>query len=261
MAASEQKVIGGDSVHWYDKQGLPVWSITGKNGKERSPYTKEALAMGCVPGVTAICKQAWSFGLQNYFVEQGIWAALTLPRVNGESDEDYFARIKEDSKTHARQRADQGSELHKAIDQYVLGQPYDKRWEQHIHALRQALTMHGYNLEDGKPQVTFATPTYGGTADLVFPDAIWDWKTKDKLDGKKKLAYDDHGMQLTAYDRGIISENLNAGSGHSGRKLFNVFVGCEDAKVQVHEWNDEADIKRFWMKFSHLCAFWWADNG
>lgn len=250
---TEPKVLGGDSVHWYDTDGTPVWSITGKNGKQRSPYAKEAIAAGYVPGVTTICRQAWSYGLQNYFVEQGIWAALTLPRIDGEADQDYVARIKEDSKAHARQRADEGTELHKAIDQYVLGQDHDPKWAQHIVALHNAMEMHGYELVKGKPQVTFATIQYGGTADLVFPDAIWDWKTKDTLDGKKKMAYDDHGMQLTAYDVGTAT-------GLGRRKLFNVFVGCKDGAVQVHEWNDPADIKRCWLKFQCLLGHWWADQ-
>lgn len=259
---AQSKVLGGDSVHWYDKDGAPVWSITGKNGKQRSPYTKEAIAAGYVPGVTTITKQVWSFGLQNYFLEQGIWSALTLLMMPEEKAEDYVERVKLDSKQHARARADEGTELHKAIDQYVLGQPYDTRWHEHILTLATAMRLHGYELEKGKPQVTFATAQYGGTADLVFPDAVWDWKTKPELDGKKKLAYDDHGMQLTAYDRGILDEhsgiyNVN---GRLGRKLFNVFVGCKDGAVQVHEWDDPKDIKRCWLKFQHLLGHWWADN-
>lgn len=260
---SEPKVIGGDSVHFYDKDGTPVWYITGKNGKQRTPYIKEALALGYVPGATTICKQAWSYGLQNYFLEQGIWAALTLPRITKpqiETDSEYVARIKEDSKAHARARADEGTELHKAIDQYVLGQPYDLRWDKHILTLTGALAMHGYDIKEGKPQVTFATAQYGGTADLVFPDAIWDWKTKPELDGKKKLAYDDQGMQLIAYDKGIPHTQYKSERAFMQRKLFNVFVGCKDGAVQVHEWDDPKDIKRCWLKFQHLLGHWWADN-
>lgn len=264
---SEAK-IAGDSVHFYLPDGSPLWTIVGKNGRERTPYVKEALAKGAVPGVTTITKQVWSYGLQNYFVEQGIWAALTLPRWPEETDEDYIARVKEDSKEHGRKRADEGTELHKAIDLYVLQfagstEKPDPKWSDHIAALTQALAMHGYDLRQGKPQVTFATSHYGGTADLVFTDAIWDWKTKDTLDGKKRLAYDDHCMQLVAYDRGIaemrfLGDLLNGKANF--RKLFNVFVGCKDAKVQVHSWDDEKDIRRCWNKFQCLVNLWWLEN-
>lgn len=254
---TEPQVIAGDSVHFYNPvDGSPVWHITGKNGRKRTPYVKEALALGLVPGVTTITKQVWSYGLQNYFVEQGIWAAVTNHQRDGETDDDYIARIKEESKEHATRRRDEGTELHKAIDQYILGGPFDTKWTPHVEAVTQALALHGYFITEGKPQVTFATAQYGGTADLVFPDAIWDWKTKDTLDGKKKLAYDDHGMQLVAYDRGIVDDTYE----RKWKKLFNVFVGCNDGAVQVYEWNDPKDIKRCWTKFQCLLGHWWADN-
>lgn len=58
-------------------------------------------------------------------------------------------------------------------------------------------------------------------------------------------------MQLAAYDLGL---------GNPGRRLLNVFVGCDDCAVQIVEWDSE-DAQRGLSMFCALLDFYQAKTG
>jgi len=236
--------------HWYDKNGEPRFTITGKNGKERPPQTKEAIALGYVPGSTTIIGQIKSWGLENYGKRQAIESALTMPRLPGESDKAYIDRILQESDEHKNIASERGKELHAAIDSYVMGQPFAVNYGPHITTILQTLRQHGIDITKGKAQVTFATDTYGGMVDWVSDEAIIDWKTKDTLTGKKKLAYPSHCQQLASYSDGLTPY------GRPKRRLLNVFIGVDDGAVRVHEW-DQKEIENEGEIFQLLVKHWW----
>ena len=75
--------------------------------------------------------------------------------------------------------------------------------------------------------------------------AVIDFKSKDVITAKVK-AYDEHLMQLSAYDVGL---------GSAGRRLINVFVGADDCNVKVHEWGKDAWVRGFGC-FTALLSYW-----
>jgi hypothetical protein len=81
-----------------------------------------------------------------------------------------------------------------------------------------------------------------------------DFKTKE-FPGKpdipsiKKMVYDDHGVQLAAYDQGMPVNKLTG-----SRRLLNLFIDVGEGH-RVLEWEHE-DIPRFREMFNSALSLW-----
>ena len=75
-----------ESTHWYTRAGNPMYTIIGKNGKERNTTLRDARTLDLVPSVTTILGVAAKPGLEKWKQEQVLLAALTLPRQDGEGE-------------------------------------------------------------------------------------------------------------------------------------------------------------------------------
>ena len=100
-----------ESVHWYKKDGSPQYTVKAKDGSNRPTTLRDARAMQLVPSVTTILKVAAKPALEAWKMEQMLLAALTLPRLEGESEKDLINRIAFDSKETGKQAAERGSRI------------------------------------------------------------------------------------------------------------------------------------------------------
>lgn len=76
-----------------------------------------------------------------------------------------------------------------------------------------------------------------------------DFKTKDNLEGKdpKRLVYDEHGMQLSAYAQGC---------GFDTAERVSIFVDrSETGVIACHVWDEESHSKHTDM-FNYLLSYW-----
>src|SRR3990167_2562812 len=166
--------------HWYQQDGSPFYSIIGANGKERPVTLRDARKVNAVPSVTTVLSVLAKPALTTWMVKQGIMAALTLPRVEGEPEDSWIARIMGDSKEEAKAAAEEGTRIHDALEWAFKGQAYPSQYAPHV-AARQA--------EDYFCHAS----GFGGKVDLHSPSTgiVVDYKGKagDFSDGKK-LAYD-----------------------------------------------------------------------
>ena len=125
-----------DGQHWYDRQGNPVYEVPDATGKRMiTPDIRHARKHNLVPGFSAVERIMAAPGLERYKIRQAVLAALTLPRNAGEDDDSYLKRLDEDAKAHARARADEGTEIHKAIEQFLRGESYDTCWHPQVSAV------------------------------------------------------------------------------------------------------------------------------
>ena len=98
-----------EAGHWYTADGEPAYTVERSDGKGyRNTTLRDAKKLGLLPSVTTILSLAAKPLLQNWLQQQAILAALTLPRNEGESEDDYLDRVMQDSKAQGRQAADQG---------------------------------------------------------------------------------------------------------------------------------------------------------
>lgn len=87
-------------------------------------------------------------------------------------------------------------------------------------------------------------PSITNSADVA--PILFDFKTKQKIEDGKTLAWPEHCWQLSAYAKGLELKNP---------RLINVFIGVEDCQVRIHEWKPE-DADKGWEIFEHLLAVW-----
>ncbi len=251
MASTE---IASESGHWYLPDGTPFYSIIGKNGNERATTLRDARPVKAAPGVTSVTKCAAKPMLDTWIQKQVMLAALTLPRITGESEEQFCDRILLDSKAQGKAAAERGTALHGAIELYLQGKVYDLAWEPHVNAVKTAMREIGVDLHGGEAERSFYSPLgYGGKVDWHKrePAIVVDWKSKQRIEDGKDYAFDEHAMQLAACGMGL---GLTSQPFFLGRHI-NVFIGVEDARVSIKEWAPE-EIERGWSMFKALLTYW-----
>jgi hypothetical protein len=206
-----------------------------------------------VPSVTTILNVAAKPALTAWLMNQVLMAALTLPKLPEESDDDYCKRVMQDSKEQGKAAANEGTDIHAAIQGYYEGQVV-RAHEQSVQGCVDRLQSHFGN----KPWIaerSFGHELgFGGKCDLftnVGDGIVVDVKSKEFSDPAKVDAYDEHLMQLAAYRVGL---------GVPKARCANVFVSRSvPGLAVVKEW-DAADIDRGWLMFVHLLSFWQLKN-
>lgn len=248
-----QNSAASEAGHWYRADGAPCYTVTGKNGQERNATLRDARTMGLYPSVTTIIRAAAAPGLENWKVDQAILAALTLPRLDGEPEADYLARIKRDSKEQGRKAADRGTEIHGAIERHFLGIPPSEEMYPFVKGAIEALEAY-FGPIAWDAERSFAHPLgFGGKCDLHSKSEriVVDVKGKDFVVTSECKQYDEHIMQGAAYLEGF---NL------SGGRFANLFVSrSQPGLACVIEANPE-DVRRGWRMFKSLMEFWQEAN-
>jgi hypothetical protein len=240
-----------ESGHWYQKDGTPCYSIVGKNGKERPTTLRDARTMNLVPSVTTILSVAAKPGLINWMVDQGILAALTMPRLENEPEETYIARIKADSKEQAKKAAERGTQIHGWVEKGFLGLEVGEGMPFYESARKTLLEACGEVV--WKAEKSFATDRYGGKVDLHSDRHVIDFKTTDK-DLSTIKTWDEHAMQLSAYDAGL------AVGIHLPRSCGILYINTKTAESKLI-WVEEKELLKGWKCFNALLDFWYAKHG
>jgi hypothetical protein len=127
-------------------------------------------------------------------------AAMTLPRLDGETDEAFCRRVMADSGEQARKARERGTEIHAAIQGHYEGKaPSEEMWPfvKGVAAVIEA-NFPGRTWIAEKPCAHFAG--YGTKADLHCPDVVLDFKGSDFDEAGAAVlkTWDEHHMQLAA---------------------------------------------------------------
>lgn len=253
---AEPKVLPAESCHWYGPDGSPQYSVIGKNGKERATTLRDARANDWLPSVTNILNVAAKPRLEAWKAKQILEASLTLPRIDGESLDDYAIRVVEDSKAQSQKARDKGTELHAAIEKSIQGtRGYDDPlWIDHLDALWTTTEQYGILLSQGRTEHSFASMLgYGGKIDFHNDEPmICDFKTKDRIDDKKQLAWPEQIQQLSAYGFGLWNDIPSVAPRF---RALNIFIGVSDQQVRIveYEW---PDIVEAFAQFKCLLEYW-----
>lgn len=235
-----------ESGHWYDKDGEPAYTTVGANGKERNTTLRDARKLNLVPSVTTVMGMAAKPALENWKIDQALLAAATMQIRVGEPVEMFMARAKMESRQVGKKAAERGTEIHGEIERGFV----ENRCSASFNAVKEVLdTLYPETNWSAEKSFTCALG-YGGKIDLCSDNGIFvDFKTKDNLDGKdpKKLVYDEHGMQLSAYAEG---------SGVTDPERVSIFIDRANPEiVSYHVWDKESHKKHSEM-FKALLTFW-----
>lgn len=252
-------------MHWYTRDGQPCYEIKGANGAMRAATLRDARKLGLLPGVTTILNEAAKPQLERWKVRQGILAALTLPREDGESLDAFAERAMRDSEEQAKAAADRGTAIHDAVERHYRGLVVAPDMRPFVDGIVGAINDKFGELVEWTPEATFGSDLlgYGGKVDLHAGTIngcgiVVDLKGKDgvaeAVAAGKPLAYDEHAMQLAAYANGL---------GLPRATVANVFFDRQKpgiANVYVHVW-DGRTVDDMLPRFACLLEHWQLRTG
>ena len=235
-----------ESGHWYDKDGEPMYTIIGANGKERNTTLRDAKTLGLVPSVTTIIAVAAQPALENWKLTQVLNSALSLEKEEGETDNSFAYRCRQDSQKIGMEAAKEGTRIHALIEKGFQGKSKNKTFKIIKKYLDEEFPNETWIAEDS----FCAKSGYGGKIDLYSQSGIFiDFKTKNNLFGKdpSTLVYDNHGMQLSAY-----AEGCNV----TDPERVSIFVDRDDPTyISCHIWDRDTHKKHLTM-FNSLLTYW-----
>lgn len=246
MTEIKLAAVSSESGHWYTQDGRQVELVEGSKGQPVKPDLRHARKLQLAPGITTVLKIAHREQLVQYRERQAAWAALTLPRVAGESDDDFIARILRDGGVAAKQAADQGSNIHGRIEK-GLPDPYST--DEIVLAVRGLLPLVAtpWQLE----QAVTSRYGYGTKADIHNKESniVLDFKTKDGLVGEQRM-WPDHFLQLAA---------TRSALGLPTAKCGIVFISRTHCDASI-SWAGEDQMNNAWKIFLARLNLWQATN-
>jgi hypothetical protein len=238
-----------ESGHWYTKDGSPAYTTVGKTG-ERPTTLRDARKLGLLPSVTTINGMLSKAGLDTWKQQQVLLAALTLPRQDGEPEQEWLARVMQDSKATGREAAERGTAIHAIIEAY-FEQVYMPEKPPYLDAIDKALR-DAFGEQLWLSEKSFGHPLgFGGKCDLMSVNGfVVDFKTKE-ADLDKVDVYFEHEMQLAAYREGL---------GMPTARSAIVFVNGKTNHVKLIEVSQEK-LQSGWECFEHLLRVYQIKNG
>lgn len=247
------------SEHWYTQGGQPAYTVNG-----RDTTLRDARKLSLVPSVTTVTGIIDKPALTNWLIDQAIMASLTLPRVDGETDEAWLSRIKVDGRAQAKTAAEEGSRIHDAIEKGFTGAVPDEYFE-HCDAVYGELLRLFPDVNDWISEKSFAHPLgYGGKVDLHSPSTgiVVDFKTKDgDFSDGKRLHYDQN-IQLAAYQVGLclcgngFAPTPEYPQPYTPTQCANIFVSrTHPGAVASHVWSAD-EIAKGWRTFEAVLNLW-----
>ena len=240
------KTTDSEQGHFYTQTGEPAYRIKGKNGVERNTTIRDCRQLGLVPSVTTILGIIAKPGLNNWLQQQVLLAALTLPRVDGESEENWLQRVMSDARSTGREAADRGTRMHGELEKYFDHGSHDAPY--YCHTVEKALDSHFGEHVLWESERSFAWGGFGGKVDLSAPNIVVDFKSKEG-DLSKVTAYHEQILQLAAYREGL---------GMPAARCANVYFNEQgDVKLIEHSENDLAEA---YECFQYLLSYYRCKN-
>lgn len=249
---SQSRLVQTDqSGHWYTEDGESAHVIIGKNGNERNTTVADARKLGLLPSVTSVLGIMDKPQLTSWRISVTIESALTLPKRDDESLDEYARRVVEDSKEQTRKAAEHGTRMHEQAENILMGratckdedlQPYIKTFKKWA----------GANIEKTYwCEKALVGAGYAGRCDAYvrlkgIGDAIIDLKNR-KVNPKYDPFYDTDCAQLWAYR--AASENPKCA-------CVSVVLASNDAtKLTTRVW-DEDELYQAGIAFCAMQKVW-----
>ena len=256
--------------HWYFPDGTPLHEVPRADGKGQRPTSlRDARKLGLFPSVTNVLSILAKPGLDAWKQEQAILAALTLPRTEEETLDDFAKRVLVDMTSEVGRAADLGSAVHAAIEGYAQGRwlPEDKGVARLFEPARQWFDKEVTQVHSVEIATAHLEWGYAGRVDLVATlrstgrPTVIDFKTqktrRDKDGSFKPIIHDTWPLQLEAYRMALASRD----KGLADAAIASVVIGSTDpVPVVVKVW-DDADKDGYFRAFLAARDLWvWQKN-
>ena len=245
-------------MHFYKQDGSSMHTIIGANGKERTTSIADARKLGLYPSVTTVMDVQAKPALIEWLQQELLEAAISRPFHPHEWDvTDWKKAMLMQMRVKGANAAKRGIEIHGKLDQFFSNNctwdVNDPDIDYMVSAVK--LIDEQFGLDGWVSEKSFAHESgFAGCVDLHHPDKhiIIDFKTKDKADLKGVKQYDDHKIQLAAYQCGL---NMP-----SSTRRFNLFISTNKETPGQCNLVECTEFSRYLGMFSYLHAFWMLKN-
>lgn len=243
-----------ESGHYYAKDGTAVFEVPNKSKGGMRPTTlRDAKSMGLFASVTTIMKVLAAPELDRWKQQQVLLASLTLPRHDGEIDEEYCSRIMEDAFKQVDDAADLGTQIHKALELHFQGQSYDPSMEVYIAPVKDWVAKHKVKFLQHELRLVNTEVGYAGTTDaLVEVNGvlhILDYKSRKTKPEYEIKPWSKEPMQIAAYAK-------VAGAPRG----VNLYISTTEPGRVGEAWYDEETLNKEYDTFTHVCKIWQSIN-
>jgi hypothetical protein len=241
-----------ESGHWYGRDGTLQYEVLRSDGKGmRDATLRDARKHGWYPGVTGIIRCAAAPGLEIWKREQVLLSALTIPRIEGESNDSLKARIYADSEAQGKEAASKGTEIHAAIQAFYQGDPITDEMHNHVYGVVYAID-EKFGKQEWVPEMPCVHPLgFGTKADLHNQIAVLDFKGAEFDDPSTLKTWGEHHMQLAATREALKMPTVPCGIVYVSRNIPGLAKVCMVT---------EEELQTGWKKFQALLAYWKADR-
>ena len=251
--------------HWYLQDRTPFHEVERADGKGlRSVTLRDARKVRAYPSVTNVLGVLAKPGLDAWKQEQAILAALTLPRNEGESEDEFARRVVSDMGEQVQNAADLGTQIHAACEVYAQSKamPESADVRRLFEPMREWFDTEVERIASVESVVAHHEFGYAGTVDLVAKLkstggwAVVDFKTqKVRRDAKgavKPSFYETWPLQLEAYRQAI----LHSGEGKQPTDIISLVIGStEPVPVTPKLWPRE-EYTAYWKAFLNARNLW-----
>jgi genome maintenance exonuclease 1 len=249
--------------HWYLRDGRPFHEIAKKDGSgNRAVTLADARKCLALPSVTNILGVLAKPGLDAWKIEQGIMAALTLPRLTDEPLDVFARRVVTDMGEQVEKAADFGTAIHSACEVYALNKelPSDPKLLEHLKDWQRWFDGNVERIDSIEQVFVHLEHGYAGRVDMIaklkgIGWAVVDFKTqkiKRSVKGEPKPAfYETWPLQLAAYQQAAL-----AFSGKNITALVSVVIDSSmPGPVHVKVYENPAEYFKMFLAATTLWRF------
>jgi hypothetical protein len=247
-------------MHFYTADGESRHTIIGKNGKERTTSIADARKLGLFPSVTTVMDVAGKPAVIQWLQNELLLAALNTPFHPHEFEADDWKKLMlRNMRAKSEKAAARGTDIHNKLEKYFTTGEIDKKDKKYLIPVIEIINDTFPN-SSWIAEARFTNKKYGysGCIDLHKvankndKAIIIDFKTKDKTNLKDFVQYDEHKMQLAAYQAGIAS--------NSECRRFNLFISVNVDTPGLCQLVECTEYDRYLNMFLSLNTFWQLKN-
>lgn len=252
------KLFSPDAAHWYQRDGQPLHTVLSGKGEPRPTTLRDARKLGLLPSVTNILGVIAKPELTAWLQEQAVMAALTLPRITGETEDAFAKRVVEDSLTTRDGAADFGTAFHHGAERIAQTLEVDRAdllssW---LERYRDWFQENVVACRWTEQRVVSNEFGYAGTADLLIEHKVHglclvDLKTMKINPKYKTKPYSTWAYQLAAYRKALGVE----------ARCINLIINSVVPEMPIeHVWG-EAEMDAGLRAFMAARELWVIEKG
>jgi len=244
-------------MHFYDQNGVSAHTVIAKNGKERPTTLADCRKLRLYPSVSTVKDVGVGYGLLGWMHGLLLDTALSNPPSSlGYAGDKWKKEVLKKYSMQKNKAANRGTEIHGKLDVYYKTGEICKEDKKFITPAIELIADTFPNRKfNSETSFTHKGEGFGGCVDLYAEEGIpliIDFKTKDKNNIAEMKQYDDHKIQLAAYQGGLQLPEYT--------RRFNLFISVnEDTPGECHL-IECLQFDKYWEMFLAYLNLWKVKN-